>query len=77
MFFQRIVLLVQLYFITLPKNSLKNILSLLTYKFDVIIDPNEDVSKLSSYSVGLLRAKYKTGICKKEQTITYSQNSAS
>ena len=54
------------------KSFLKTILSLLTYKFDVIIDPNEDVSKLSSYSVGLLRAKYKVGFAKmNKQLLTH------
>ena len=47
----------------------KAILGLFTRKFDVIIDPDEDVSKLSSYAVGLTRAKYKVGFAKKNKQL--------
>ncbi len=51
------------------KSFIKTIISLLAEKYDVIIDPDENINKLSSYSVGLVRAKFKVGFSKKSKNL--------
>lgn len=47
----------------------KTIFNLLSKKYDVLIDPDEELNKLNSYATGFLRAKFKVGFAKKGSSL--------
>ncbi len=51
------------------KKFIKILSNLLSRKYDVIIDPDEDLNILNSYAVGLLRSKFKVGFAKKSDSL--------